>query len=121
MSKGPWTSRPWDREAILGRLQKYLEEEEIPILAEFCYRERIPRTTLLTWDESAELVEMCRLKKEAALEAGALDGSLNTTMAIFSLKQLGWTDRHDLTHANPDGSALTVKILRLGDAEKAGS
>lgn len=30
-------------------------------------------------------------------------------------------DRLDLTHANPDGSALTVKILRLGDAEKADS
>ena len=30
-------------------------------------------------------------------------------------------ERLDLTHANPDGSALTVKILRLGDAEKAGS
>lgn len=30
-------------------------------------------------------------------------------------------DRLDLTHANPDGSALTVKIMRLGDAEKADS
>lgn len=118
MAKGPWKERPHDRDAILGALEKYIEEEEIPIIAEFCYRNKVKRTTLLTWSESADLVELCKLKKESALESGALSGAINTTMAIFSLKQLGWTDKQSLEHSGPDGTGLTIQILRLGDEPK---
>lgn len=114
MSSGPWKERPHDREAILRALEAYIDEEEVPIVAEFCSRNKIKRTTLLSWPESADLVEMSKLKKEAALESGALSGQLNTTAAIFSLKQLGWTDRQEQTLQGPGGTGLTIQVLRLG-------
>ena len=49
--------------------------------------------------ELADAIKLCTTKKEAALEQGGLSGDLNTTMCVFSLKQLGWTDtqKHDVT------------------------
>jgi hypothetical protein len=44
---------------------------------------------------------MCIAKKEGALERMALEGKVNTSMAIFSLKQLGWKDTHEQTHHIP--------------------
>ena len=39
------------------------------------------------------LLKKCIAKKEANLEKGALTGKLNPSMAIFSLKQIGWKDK----------------------------
>ena len=66
-----------------------------PIIAEFAYKNEIPRTTFYDYEEFSTLVKMCIDKKEAQLEKLGLQGEVNTPMAIFSLKQLGWTDKQE--------------------------
>lgn len=42
------------------------------------------------------------------LERKALSGEIDKTMAIFSLKQLGWSDKHELT---PMETVMRVTIM----------
>lgn len=53
---------------------------------------------LYDWPESSTLLKLCIDKKEAQLERKALAGQINVVMAIFSLKQQGWSDRTEQTH-----------------------
>lgn len=79
-------------EKILKLLDEYIEKTDIPILVEFCYLNNIRRQFLyenkLMTDSIKRLIE----KKEAQLERKALNKEIEKTMAIFSLKQLGWKD-----------------------------
>lgn len=52
-------------------------------------------------DEFMDAVKRLTARKESLLELGALSGKLNPSMAIFSLKQMGWTDKHE--HNLPGG------------------
>lgn len=82
---------------IADKLMEYVTKTRIPILAEFAYKNKVTREYLYTLSEKDEqlfnAIKYCVLKKEAVLEKGALTGSLDHTMAIFSLKQLGWKDK----------------------------
>lgn len=84
---------------IATNFKEYISETAVPIIAEFAYQADVPRETLYKYDEFSTLIKECIDKKEAALERLALDGRVNTTMAIFSLKQLGWRDKHDVEHS----------------------
>jgi len=75
--------------SLLGKLKTYLKKTDIPILAEFAYQSDIPRSTLYEFEELSDTIKKLRNKKEANLERKSLNGEINTTMAIFSLKQLG--------------------------------
>jgi hypothetical protein len=90
--------RKWDRAELLQALLDYIEDTEIPILAEFAYQHGIYRQRLYEWEEFADAIKVCTAKKEAQLERLALAGKVNVAMAIFSLKQLGWKDTHEQTH-----------------------
>ncbi len=90
--------REYDREQLLVDFARYIEETEIPIVAEFAYKHGLTKQFMYDCEEFSDLVKRCTTKKEAALEAKALGGDVNVTMAIFSLKQLGWSDRQDITH-----------------------
>jgi N-glycosylase/DNA lyase len=83
-------------EDILRKLDKYINETDIPILAEFCYLNNIRRQFLyenkLMSDSIKKLIE----KKESQLERKALNKEIEKTMAIFSLKQLGWRDIQEM-------------------------
>lgn len=58
-----------------------------------------------------EKVEVVDVEREALPD---------TPAAIFWLKnRRGWRDKVDTTIGNPDGSNLTIQILRLSDAPKA--
>jgi len=85
-----------DVEAIKQLLQKYVDETEIPILVEFAYINEISRQDLYDYDEFSTLRKRCIDKKEAQLERKALENTIDKTMAIFSLKQLGWSDKQEL-------------------------
>ena len=84
---------------IATLFKEYISETAVPIIAEFAYQSDVPRETLYKYDEFSTLIKECIDKKEAALERLALQGEVNTTMAIFSLKQLGWRDKHDVEHS----------------------
>jgi hypothetical protein len=93
--------RQWDREILLAQFMGYIEATPIPIVVEFCALAGCGRQYLYRYPEFSEAIEMCIAKKEGALERMALEGKVNTSMAIFSLKQLGWKDTHEQTHHIP--------------------
>ena len=97
---------------IQKALADYIDNTEIPILAEFAYQNNVSRNALYDYDEFSTLIKRCIDKKESQLERKALDNDVNTTMAIFSLKQLGWRDKHDVEHTG----AVVVQFDR--DDEK---
>ena len=100
---------------ITEKLIAYIEQEAIPILAEFSYKNNIPRTHLyeIAKDDIklTDAIKFCIAKKEANLERGALSGEVNTTMAIFSLKQIGWSDKQETTHLG----GITIKATALDE------
>lgn len=93
-----------DWNAVADKLKAYIDETQIPILKEFCWKiAKIPYDTFYSEIERhpdsllTQLKKLCLDKKETQLERGGLSGILDKTMVIFSLKQLGWTDRVDTT------------------------
>jgi len=92
----------WDKEKIeetIELLDKYIDDNEIPIVAEFAYLHNIRKATLYEKEELKYSIKRLTEKKEAQLEKGALSGVINTTMAIFSLKQIGWSDKQEIEHS----------------------
>lgn len=89
--------REWDREALREALNQYIDTTDIPILADFAEKHGVLRPYLYDMPELSDAIKRCTQKKESALEIMGLTGAVNTSMAIFSLKQLGWTDRIDTT------------------------
>jgi hypothetical protein len=97
MSKRPvGRPRKYTREylaEIVEKLERYIDETPVPVVAEFAYKNRIPRQALYDHEELSDSIKRLIDKKEAQLEILALKGEINITMAIFSLKQMGWRDR----------------------------
>ena len=94
-------------EEIRQAIEQYIEITDIPILAEFAYQNKIPRQTLYVFAEGNEqfsdtIKEMID-KKEAQLERMCLNGKIDKTMAVFSLKQLGWKDKTETEHSGSVG------------------
>lgn len=85
--------RTHDRLEVLIAFDEYIETTEIPIVAEFAALQKLSRQFLYDNEEFDDAIKRCTCKKEAALERQALKGDINVTMAIFSLKQLGWKDK----------------------------
>ena len=90
-----------DRYKLHGDLAEYIEKTEIPIFKEWCVMHHLLPQTVMAWPEFKDLHDECIAKKEAALERASLQGSVNTTQAIFSLKQLGWSDKQQVEHVTP--------------------
>lgn len=80
-------------EQLFDRFKKYIDNTTLPIIAEFAYMNDIERQYLYDNEMFSTLLKKCIAKKEANLEKGALTGKLNPSMAIFSLKQIGWKDK----------------------------
>ena len=58
-----------------------------------------------------------KAKKEAQLERLALRKEINHTMAIFSLKQLGWKDTQDIAHSGTIKAEVNHDLSRLSNEE----
>jgi hypothetical protein len=89
----------WTPERIskfIEKLDKYILENDIPIAAEFAYINGISKQTLYDLPELSDSIKRLISKKEANLEKLALYGEIDKTMAIFSLKQLGWRDKTEV-------------------------
>ena len=91
-----WT--PTAREELLDALMAYVDDTEIPILAEFAVQNHVRRQALYEFAELSDAIKEAVEKKEAGLERLMLTGKA-TTGCIFSLKQLGWKDTHDVEHS----------------------
>lgn len=85
-----------DRAKLLKSLEEYVQNTEIPIFKEWCSFNGLLAQTVMAWPEFKELHDLCIGKKEAGLERASLNGAVNNTQAIFSLKQLGWRDKQEV-------------------------
>lgn len=97
---------PKDIADIRKAFEKYVDETALPIVCDFAVKHGVSRT-VLDRPELKAVKEKCLMKKEAALETGGLEGTKNATMAIFSLKQLGWKDKIETTNEH------TIQGIRL--------
>ena len=88
---------------IAEKLAEYIAITTIPIIAEFAYQNDIPRHALYDYDEFSTLLKKMIDKKEANLERMCLNKEIERTMAIFSLKQLGWKDKTETEHSGSVG------------------
>ena len=93
------------QEEIIPKMEKYTDENAVPILAEFCYMNNYRRAMMYEQPALSYALKRMTAKKEAQLEKGALSGNLNPSMAIFSLKQLGWKDKQEID-ANIKGGVV---------------
>lgn len=89
--------------------QEYIDNNDVPIIAEFAYTNGILRESLYDYPEFSTLLKMCIAKKESQLEKLTLSGKINAPMAIFSLKQLGWTDKEKIEHSG--GISTKIEII----------
>lgn len=96
-------------QAILEKLNEYIDNTKIPIVAEFAYQNDIRRAALYEQPELAYAIKKLIDKKEAELERKGLE--TNNSMAIFSLKQLGWKDRQDITSNDEPIKNPPIKVI----------
>lgn len=102
--------RTHNRRKVLQAFDEYIDQTEIPIVAEFATLQKLSREFLYSNEEFADAISRCTFKKEAALERQALTGKVNTTMAIFSLKQLGWSDKAETTHKGDPNAPVALTL-----------
>ena len=89
-----------DSVQLLADLEAYTENTEIPIIAEFAYQHGLNRSSIYEIAEVSDALKKLTAKKEAALERLMLSGKPNVAAgAIFSLKQMGWSDRTEVKHS----------------------
>ena len=100
-------------EQLFKKFEKYINDTTLPIIAEFAYTNEIDRNYLYDNAIFSTLLKKCIAKKEANLEKGALTGKLNPSMAIFSLKQIGWKDKQE-TEGN---TTPTINITLKGTTD----
>lgn len=96
----------------------YIDNTDIPIIVEFAYMNGIDRGVIYDYPEFSTLQKMCTAKKEAQLERMGLSGEIDKTMAIFSLKQLGWSDRQRIDLGTAEGGFhMTVDFVKPGSQD----
>ena len=103
-----------ERKELLSKFEKYIDENNIPILAEFAYMNNVTRQSMYDWQEFSTLIKRCIDKKETNLEKGVLSGKLNAAMGIFSLKQLGWRDKQEIDHTTKGESINKIEVTVKG-------
>ena len=92
---------------IKKAMELYIEENDLPIVAEFAYKNDVDRARLYEISDLSDTMKRLISKKEAQLEKLASFNVINATMAVFSLKQLGWRDKQDVAITTPEGIKVT--------------
>lgn len=84
-------------EQLIDGVDDYLSNTEIPIVTDYALKSGISRNRLYELakgnEELSTAIKKITDTKEVVLERGCLEGRYNPTMAIFSLKQMGWRDK----------------------------
>ena len=94
----------------------YTEQTEYPILKELCYLKHYNYDYVMQLqrndEELSQSIKELLYKKESYLEREGIKGNLAQTMAVFTLKQLGWRDNIEVKAEN------TNRITIVNDLEK---
>jgi hypothetical protein len=84
-------------EEIKKEMDEYIETcKGVPSIAEFALDYGYRRATLYEHEGLSYNVEKILLKREVTLEKLGLSRKSNPSMVIFSLKQLGWSDKKEI-------------------------
>lgn len=100
---------------LVKLFEEYVETHEFPVVSEFAYLNSIDRTDLYNRKEYSTVLKKSQAKKEAYLEIYGIHNKINPTMAIFSLKQMGWSDKQEVKikeHNIESTSKLSDETLR---------
>ena len=93
----------------------YTEQTEYPILKELCYLKHYNYDYVMQLqrdnEELSQSIEELLYKIESYLEREGIKGNLAQTMAVFTLKQLGWRDNIEVKAEN------TNRITIINDLE----
>lgn len=93
----------------------YTEQTEYPILKELCYLKHYNYDYVMQLqranEELSQSIKELLYKKESYLEREGIKGNLAQTMAVFTLKQLGWRDNIEVKAEN------TNRITIVNDLE----
>ena len=96
---------------LIKDIVEYTNNTEYPILKELCYKKHYNYDTIMKMQRvDGELMQSIKellYKKEAYLEREGIKGNLAQTMAVFTLKQLGWKDNIEVE------STQLVKVQEL--------
>lgn len=113
-------SPKYEIDFVIDTIYDYIEQTELPIFKEVCYlNDWNPDRIYQLGQQSDELlsaIKKIHCKKEVELEKGALTGKYNPTIAIFSLKQLGWKERQEVDIGTSIES-VNVKVDNLDDEQ----
>lgn len=86
---------------------EYTNTTEYPILKELCYQKHYNYDYVMQLqrddEELSQSIKELLYKKEAYLEREGIKGNLAQTMAVFTLKQLGWKDNIEVEHTGENG------------------
>jgi hypothetical protein len=118
----------------LEKLVKFIEEEEYPTMPKFCRLNDISKRRIYEWanDENEntdtkgkyplgeyfkEYIAKMNDSQELFIEDNTLQGHINTTFAIFKLKQLGWRDQPENVLIN--STVIGEDVTRIDEKLKA--
>lgn len=106
--------RKVDVQNLIDGVDEYLASTTLPIVAEYALQNGITREYLYQLaskeeeegrPELSHAIKRIAETKAIVLEKGALIGKFSASMAIFSLKQLGWKDRPE---DKSEGAGVTI-------------
>ena len=90
----------------------YTEQTEYPILKELCYLKHYNYDYVMQLqrdnEELSQSIKELLYKKESYLEREGIKGNLAQTMAVFTLKQLGWRDNIEFRSRYKNCNAVYV-------------
>lgn len=93
----------------------YTDETDVPILKEVCYKNNWDYQYVMNLqaanEDLREPIKRLLDKKESDLERGGLTGKVDKTMAIFSLKQLGWRDKIEIEDSKDSDRLKALKSI----------
>lgn len=101
--------RKLDYQKLIDDADAYIASAEPPILAEYAHLHGITRCYLYQLAEAeknagrpelSNTIKKISEAKEVKLERNGLNGTYNSTMSVFSLKQLGWKDHVEYVDTN---------------------
>jgi hypothetical protein len=120
--------------AYLQKLYDYISKAEYPTMPKFCRENNISKRRLYEWVRNEnenkdtkekyplgeyfkECIDRMNGVQEQFVEDNAIEGNINTTFAIFKLKQLGWKDSPDNVLIN--SNVMGEDMARVNEKLKA--
>lgn len=115
-------------EEMINLAQEYLDgayetqwDSVIPSASGLSEHLDIHRSTVHDWANDPEkpafsdIFDKIQAKQERILISKGLTGDFNSAIAKLALGKHGYHDKQDSTHSNPDGSAMTLNFVGVGN------